>query len=218
MDRNHGNTAKSHVFSQYLIVALAVAMTVLPVAAHAQTQTATESSTPVTETRHDPVWNGAAIGLGVGAVMGLRETLKADEKTRCSPQPRCTLALMFGNAISLSLVGTAIDRVIPRRIDVHDGDWADDPRSDGAAIGAAVGLGIGIYVDRKSKWCGPKGTADSGVCHLLVGAAAMTIGAVAGFAIDSAIPTRTSIAGAQPARNRTFKIGFAFSDWRRPGR
>jgi hypothetical protein len=213
MNTNHRDTATSHVFSQYLIVALAViALTVVPAVAHEQTQTpATESNTPVTETRHDPVWNGAAIGLGVGAVMGLRETLKADEKTRCSPQPRCTLALMFGNAITLSLVGTFVDRVIPRRINVHDGDWGDDPRSNGAAIGAVVGLGIGIYVDRKSKWCGPEDRADSAVCHFLVGAGAMAIGAIAGFAIDSAIPTRTTIAGAQPARNRTFRIGLAFS-------
>ena len=213
MNTKHRNSAKSHVFSRYLIVALAViALTVVPAVALAQTQTpAAESSAPVTEPRHDPVWNGAAIGLGVGAVMGLRETLKADEKTRCSPQPRCTLALMFGNAISLSLVGTFVDRVIPRRINVHEGDWGDDPRSNGAAIGAMVGLGIGIYVDRKSKWCGPKDVTDSAVCHFLVGAGAMAIGAIAGFAIDSAIPTRTTIAGAQPARNRTFKVGFAFS-------
>ena len=117
---------------------------------------------------------------------------------------------MFGNAISLSLVGTLVDRVIPRRINVHDGDWGDDPRSNGAAIGAVVGLGFSIYLDRRRNWCGPNRQPNTAFCRALVGAGAMAIGAIAGFAFDSAIPTRTTIAGAQPARNRTFRIGFAF--------
>ena len=213
MNPNQRDTDKSRIVSRDLVVALtAMALTVVPAVARAQTQPpATESSAPLTETRRDPIWNGAAIGLGVGAVMGLRETLKADEKTRCSPQPRCTLGLMFGNAISTSIVGALVDRVSPRRITVHDGDWGDDPRSNGAAIGAVAGLGIGIYANRKRKWCGPDGQADTAFCRALVGAGAMAIGAVAGFAIDSAIPMRTSIAGAQPAQNRAVRIGFAYS-------
>jgi hypothetical protein len=67
-------------------------------------------------TRRDSLWNGVAIGAGIGASLGLFSSTVGE----CAPSPGCVVSGTLGLAGMAAVVGWLIDQSVQKRVVVYD--------------------------------------------------------------------------------------------------